>query len=174
MTNLDACSRLGTSPCQGQFDGEAVHQGLELDTQWASGAWRLGGGAMLLDAKRKGSSLEPETNGQRPTNVPKWILRAQANWQVAAVPGLELQGRLSHEGGRNILPDGSLRLPAWTRLDAALHYRANIRGTSTRWTVGVDNLLDKRYWKESPYQYGHVYLFPGAARTFRVSFQASL
>ena len=174
MTNLDACSRLGTSPCQGQFDGEAVHQGLELDTQWASGAWRLGGGAMLLDAKRKGSSLEIETNGQRPTNVPSWVLRAQAQWQVAAVPGLELQGRLSHEGERNILPDGSLRLPAWTRLDAALHYRANIRGTSTRWTVGVDNLLDKRYWKESPYQYGHVYLFPGAARTFRVSFQASL
>ena len=174
MTNLDACSRLGISPCQGQFDGEAVHHGLELDSQWASGPWRLGGSAMLLDAKRKGSSLEPETNGQRPTNVPKWILRAQAQWQVAAVPGLELQGRLSHEGERNILPDGSLRLPAWTRLDAALHYRTDIRGTSTRWTVGVDNLLNKRYWKESPYQYGHVYLFPGAARTFRVSFQASL
>ena len=174
MTNLDACSRLGTSPCQGQFDGDAVHQGLELDTQWTSGPWRLGGSAMLLDAKRKGSQLEPETNGQRPTNVPKWILRAQAQWQVAAVPGLQLQGRLSHEGQRSILPDGTLRLPAWTRLDAALHYQTNIRGTSTRWTLGVDNLLDKRYWKESPYQYGHVYLFPGAARTFRVSFQASL
>ena len=41
------------------------------------------------------------------------------------------------------------------------------------WILGADNLFDKRYWKESPYQYGHVYLFPGAARTWRLAMQAS-
>ena len=174
MSNLDACSRLGITPCQGQFDGKAVHQGLELDSQWRSGPWQLGLSTMLLDAKRRNSQLEPETNGQRPTNVPRWILRAQAQWQVTGVPGMTLQGRLAHEGRRSVLPNGSLHLPAWTRLDAALHYQARIGTTATRWTLGVDNLLNKRYWKESPYQYGHVYLFPGSPRSFRISFQASL
>jgi hypothetical protein len=39
---------------------------------------------------------------------------------------------------------------------------------------GIENLTDKRYWKESPYQYGHVYLFPGAPRTLRLAVTAAL
>ena len=174
MTNLDACARLGTIPCLGQYDGNAVHQGLEASTQWKQGAWRLDGGILLLDAKRQGSTAEPTTNGQRPPNVPRWTLRSQAAWRVAGVPGLELQGRLSHEAKRAVLPDASIQLPAWTRLDAALRYDTKINTMATTWTLGIDNLLDKRYWKESPYQYGHVYLFPGSPRTFRMTFQTSL
>ena len=174
MSNLDACGRLGITPCLGQYDGEAVHRGLETHAQWAAGPWRLGAGLTLLDAKRRGSTAEPAINGQRPTNVPDHVLRAMAAWKVPGVQGLELQGQLSREGRRNVLPDGSVTLPAWTRLDAALHYDTKVGGTSTRWTFGVENLADKQYWKESPYQFGHVYLYPGAARTFRLSFTASL
>ena len=92
----------------------------------------------------------------------------------AAVPGLELQALLSREGRRNVLADGSLRLPAWTRVDTALRYDTKIGRTTTTWTLGVENLFDRRYWKESPNQYGHVYLFPGAPRTLRLGLTASL
>ena len=173
VTNLDACNRLGLSPCMGDYDGEAVHRGLEANLQWAQGPWRLGGGMTLIHARREGSVIEPATNGQRPTNVPKVVLRGQAAWRVTGVPGLELQGQLSHEGQRSVLPDGSIALPAWTRMDAALRYETRISKTATTWTLGVENLLDKRYWKESPYQYGHVYLFPGAPRTLRLAVQAA-
>ncbi len=174
MSNLDACSRLGITPCLGRYDGEAMHRGLEASAQWTGGPWRLGGGVTLIDAKRQGSTAEPATNGKRPTNVPDNVLRAMAAWKVSSVPGLELQGQLSREGERAVLPDGSITLPAWTRLDAALHYSSKLGGTATRWTLGIENLTDKRYWKESPYQFGHVYLYPGAARTLRLSFTASL
>ncbi|MBK6294266.1 MAG: TonB-dependent siderophore receptor [Rhodoferax sp.] len=173
MTNLDACYRLGTSPCEGQYDGEAVHRGLETSVQWEQGAWRLGGSATFLDAKRQGSLLEPSSNGKEPTNVPNWVLRAQANWRISSVPGLSLHGQLTHEGQRAVLADGSITLPAWSRVDASLRYDIKLAGTPTTWTLGAENLFDKRYWKESPYQYGHVYLFPGAARTLRLAMQAS-
>ena len=172
MTNLDACYRFGT-PCDGQYDGEASHRGLETSLQWEQGAWRLGGSATILDAKRQGSVIEPSTNGKTPTNVPKWVLRAHADWRISAVPGLSARGQLSHEGERAVLADGSQMLPAWSRVDASLRYETKLAGTPTTWTLGAENLLDKRYWKESPYQYGHVYLFPGAARTWRVAMQAS-
>ncbi|MBP6404805.1 MAG: TonB-dependent siderophore receptor [Ramlibacter sp.] len=174
MSNLDACSRLGITPCLGRYDGEAVHRGLEASTQWAGGPWRLGAGVTLIDAKRQGSTAEPAINSKRPTNVPDNVLRAMAAWKVPAVQGLEWQAQLSREGQRNVLPDGSITLPAWTRLDTALHYDTRLGGTATRWTLGIENLTDKRYWKESPYQFGHVYLYPGAARTLRLSFTASL
>jgi iron complex outermembrane recepter protein len=90
------------------------------------------------------------------------------------VPGLELQGQLSHEGSRSVLLDESITLPAWTRFDAALRYERKLDGTATTWTLGVDNVANKRYWKESPFQFGHVYLYPGAPRTLRLSVTAAL
>lgn len=174
MSNLDACYRLGTTPCEGRFDGEAAHQGLEASTQWRRGPWRLDGSLAVIDAKRQGSTDEPATNGKRPANVPAWTLRAGAAWQVSGVPGLELSGHLSHEAKRSVLPDASIRLPAWTRVDTALRYATRMGRAETTWTLGIDNVFDKRYWKESPYQYGHVYLFPGAPRTLRIGFSAAL
>ncbi|RRH90596.1 TonB-dependent siderophore receptor [Variovorax beijingensis] len=174
MTNLDACNRLGTTPCDGRYDGSAVHRGLEAGAQWNTGPWRLAGSLTLIDAKRRGSTAEPATNGQSPTNVPKQVLRAQAGYRVASVPGLELLGQLSHEGRRNVLPDGSIALPSWTRVDAVLRYDTRLRGVNTSWSIAIDNLFDRRYWKESPYQFGHVYLFPGAPRTLRLGLSVSL
>ena len=174
VSNLDACGRLGIVPCLGQYDGNAVHRGLEAAAQWSQGPWRLAGGLTVIDAKREGSTAEPEVNGKRPTNVPDYVVRAQAAWKIAAVPGLELEGRLSHEGRRPVVPDESIMLPAWTRVDAALRYDTRVLGAATSWTLGVDNLFNKRYWKESPYQFGHVYLYPGAARSLRLAVTAAL
>ncbi|RYZ08076.1 MAG: TonB-dependent receptor, partial [Comamonadaceae bacterium] len=174
ITNLDACNRLGTEACEGRFDGRARHRGIEASGQWTSGPWRLAGGVTLIDAEREGSLIEPALNGQRPTNVPRQVVRAQAAYRLASLPGLELQGRLSHEGRRNVLADGSVTLPAWTQFDAALRYDTVQRGVRLTWSAAIENVFDRRYWKESPYQFGHVYLFPGAPRTLRLGLSASL
>ncbi|WP_422086486.1 TonB-dependent siderophore receptor [Variovorax sp.] len=169
-TNLDLCSGY----CEVRNDGRAVHRGLEAGAQWNQGPWRLGGSIAVIDAKRRGSTENPALNGQSPTNVPKEVLRAQAAYRVASVPGLEIAGQLSYEGRRNVLPDGSITLPSWTRVDAVLRYDTRLRGVNTSWTLAVDNLFDRRYWKESPYQFSHVYLFPGAPRTLRLGVSIAL
>ena len=43
--------------------------------------------------------------------------------------------------------------------------------TTLTWRAGIDNLFDKQAWKESPYQFAHVYLFPLPGRTARMSLQ---
>lgn len=170
LTNMDLCSGL----CEVRNDGKAVHRGLEAGAQWNQGPWRIGGGVTLIDAKRRGSTANPALNGQSPTNVPKQVLRAQTAYRFASVPGLEVAGQLSYEGRRNVLPDGSITLPSWTRVDAVLRYDTKLRGANASWTLSVDNLFDRRYWKESPYQFGHVYLFPGAPRTLRLGLSVAL
>lgn len=173
VTNLDFCANTGAA-CTIATDGKAAHRGLEASSQWTQGPWRLAGSVTLLDARRESSIAQPDINGQRPTNVPKNVARAQVAYRVAAVPGLELQGAMSYEGRRNVLPDGSITLPSWTRFDAALRYDTKLNGVATSWTLGVENLADRRYWKESPYQFGHVYLFPGAPRTLRLAVTVAL
>ena len=170
--DIGLCELPGT--CTRQADGDARHRGLELSGGMRSGPWMLDGGLTLIDAQREGGTINPALNGKRPVNVPKQVLRAGVAYQVAAVPGLTLQGQASHEGRRAVLPDESIVLPAWTRLDAALRYERTIGTTATTWTLGIDNLAGKRYWKESPTNFGHVYLYPGAPRTVRLSVTAAL
>ena len=167
----DAGTCSGPGSCTLQMDGDDRHRGLELTAQQRLGAWTLDGSAMWLSAERRNGQIDPALNGKRPTNVPDFVLRAGATLAIAQVPGLSVQARASHEGRRAILPDGSLELPAWTRLDAGLAYQTRLSNFPATWRLGVSNLLNKRFFKESPYQYGHIYLFPAAPRTVNLSLE---
>jgi iron complex outermembrane receptor protein len=157
--------------CTRAIDGSAVHRGIEsqLDTQ--TGAWRWQASVLLLHARRDGSA-NAALNGLPPTNVPAASLRLQAGYELCA--GAELQAALSHEASRSVLPDDSAHIPAWTRLDIGAKLQHQLAGTALTWRAGIDNLIDTRAWKESPYQFGHAYLFPMAPRTLRLSLQARL
>lgn len=157
-------------------DGEQRHQGLEGEAEWKMPGFAVQASAMLLKARVQGVLSDPGLNGKRPTNVPERSLRLNLRHDLAALPGLRLNGAVVYEGARSVLPDNSASIPGWTRLDAALRYEQKLAGSAGTlvWRAGVTNLTDKRAWKESPYQFGHTYLYPLAPRTFRVSVDASL
>jgi iron complex outermembrane recepter protein len=156
------------------FDGEQRHQGVEATAQYQLGAWQLGGSLSAIQAKIQDAVINTGLNGQRPTNVPKMIARLNAGYRFASLPGLAASAHLSHEGKRSVLPDGSITLPAWTRVDAGLSYGHKMGTAQATWTLGIDNLFNKQFFKESPYQFGHVYLFPQQERTVRVGLNVSL
>jgi iron complex outermembrane receptor protein len=156
-----------------QVDGTAHHLGLEASTDLREGPWSLHASAQWLKARLEGSSAAAN-NGMVPTNVPQRSARLQAGYQPASLPGLALYAHIDAEGPREVLPDNSLATPGWSTL--GLSARQNLRADGHDWTLraGVDNLLNRRAWQETPYQYGHVYLYPLAPRTFRISAQVSL
>lgn len=155
-------------------DGDAQHQGIEANAAWRTGAWVLQGGAQALQARRRGSHATPEANGKRPTNVPERTLKLQARYQVAAWPGLSVQADASGVSDRMVLADNSVRIPGYGVADLSARYEQKRDSGDLIWRAGIDNLFDRRAWRESPFQFGHVYLYPLAARTFRVSVEMSL
>ncbi|WP_416560803.1 TonB-dependent siderophore receptor [Limnohabitans sp. yimb22184] len=154
-------------------DGTQRHQGLDAGLQWHHQQWLLAGQAQWVDARISGASLNTDLNGSKPLNVPALTLRAIAQYRFTDVPGLRTSLRLSHEGSRRVTENGSINLPSWNTLDFATHYDTRIQGTRTEWTLAIDNLADRHYWRESPKQFGHYYLYPGAPRTVRVGVKAS-
>lgn len=159
--------------CTRQFDGNAHHRGLEGGATWDLGAWRLNTSAMWLHARREGAA-DAGLDGKRPVNVPGHTVKAGVEYRVDALPGLRLAAAMVHEGDRMVLADNSVRIPSWTRFDVGLVHQQRVAGTTLTWRAGIDNLTDKRAWRESPFQYGHAYLYPLAPRSFRVSLQADL
>mgnify|MGYP002776037438 CR=1 FL=1 len=154
-------------------DGTQTHKGLDAGLQWSHQQWMLAGQAQWIDARISGALLNTDLNGSKPLNVPSLTLRALVQYRFTDIPGLRTSLRLSHEGSRRVTEDGSINLPSWTTLDFAAHYDTRIDGTRTQWTLAVDNLANHHYWRESPKQFGHYYLYPGAPRTFRVGVKAS-
>lgn len=165
-----SCSASGS--CTRVIDGDVRHQGLELGAGTQLGGWVLDGSATWIRAERRGSLIDPAVNGQRPTNVPTWALRANASHALAALPGFTLSAHLSHEGRRSVLPDASVQLPSWTRFDASLRYQTRIQNHPATLTLAVENLFGREYFKESPFQYDHIYLFPAAPRSLRLALEA--
>jgi len=160
-------------PCTRRADGVARHRGLEADAEWQLGDFSLRGSVLALQARREGAA-NAERNGLRPTNVPERSAKLQAAWNVPAVPGLALLGFVSHEGDRMVLADNSVATDGWTRLDLGLRYQHRVAGARWVWRAGVDNLADTRAWKESPFQFGHAYLYPLAPRTWRAALSVTL
>lgn len=146
----------------------ARHRGVELsavgqvDTQLSVQA-----SLTLLDAKYT-AAVDPSLVGQRVTNVPKTKASLFADYKIATVPGLSLSGLLTSENGKTVTADGSVALPAAWQLDAGLRYQNRLIGKLTQWSLNVENLLDRSYWREAPTQYwGGTYLFPSTPRTVR-------
>jgi iron complex outermembrane receptor protein len=159
--------------CTTLLDGTKHHRGVEATGAWHRGAWTLRGGSQWLHARREGSA-DPSINGKQPFNVPALTLKLQAAYDVAAIPGLNLQSTLQHEGKRMVLPDNSASIPAFTTVNAALRYDTKLAGVQWIWRAGIDNLFNKRAWRESPYEFSHVYFYPLAPRTLRLSVQVDV
>jgi iron complex outermembrane recepter protein len=176
--NAGAMCDLNTAnSCTRVIDGSARHRGLEFSASTPSTNarrfWQLSGGLTVLQARRHGSLINSALNGLRPVNVPQWVARLNGDFLVPALPGLALQAHVSHEDKRAVLADNSIQLPSWTRLDLGLRYEQPIVSTKVTWTFAIDNALNKRYFKESPTQFNHVYLMTGAARTLRLAMQVN-
>jgi len=151
---------------------EARHRGLELG--WRSNilpSLNLQAQIMFLDA-RITKSLDMTELGRRARNVPAYNASLATSWAVPGMQGLTWTNRLALTGKKAVNSDNSIQLAASTQWDSYIHWRQQLPTLGLTWRAGIDNVLDRRYWKDAPTQYwGGSYLFPAQPRTFRVSVQ---
>lgn len=168
------CGNGDALSCTHQVDGSVHNRGIEASAKWSPiTRITLNGSAMWLDAKRR-DSADPALDGKRPTNVAERSIKLNGRYDFAAIAGLSLDAGMVYEGPRTVLPDNSISIPGWTRFDLAARWQQRAGKATLTWLVGVDNVADRRAWKESPYQYDHAYLFPLAPRTWRLGLQAEI
>jgi len=148
----------------------ARHRGLELSaTGRFDASLSLQASLMALDAKYT-QAIDQTLVGQRVTNLPRLKASLFADYKLAALPGLSLNGLATFENGKTVTADGSVELPSAWQLDAGLSYQQRMAGKATLWRFNIENLTNRTYWREAPTTYwGGVYLFPATPRTLRAS-----
>ena len=170
-----ATGACGVVQCTRGLAGSQRHRGVEGSVAWRGGAWGIRAGTQWLHARVKMPS-DPTLDGKRPTNVPAVTARLQADYALPVLAGaVRLLAAGTYESTREVLPDNSASIPSVTRFDLGARYEMK-SSAGTTWTLraGIDNVFDRRAWRESPYQFSHAYLFPLEPRTLRVSLQVDL
>lgn len=151
----------------------ARHRGVEVQASEAvTRSLSVGMAATWLDARLR-ESLDPALNNKRPTNVPIFAGNVFADLRPAADVNVVWRNRLNVSGRKQVLADNSVSLPASWQWDTAIFWTPAAARPALQVRAGVDNVTDRRYWREAPTQsWGATYLFPAQPRTYRVGVTA--
>lgn len=108
-------------------------------------------------------------DGHQARNVPTLRASLHGDYSIADVPGLALLGGAYYSAGKYANQQASVKVGGYTVFDVGSRYSTRIEGYDTVWRLTVDNLFDKRYWRDVGDYMGDGYLFQGAPRTARLS-----
>ncbi|GAB2561497.1 TonB-dependent siderophore receptor [Dyella jejuensis] len=125
---------------------------------------KLIGGASYIDAKLT-QTQDGADNGNTAVGVPKWQYNAGLEWAVPHVDGLGLDLGLTRTAAQYADVANTLRIPAWTRVDAGIDYATTIDTRAVTFRAAVLNLANSNYWASAL----GGYLTEGAARTVKLS-----
>ncbi|WP_024929994.1 TonB-dependent receptor [Methylophilus sp. OH31] len=146
-------------------DGEQRNRGLELSTfgQPLSGL-RLLGGVTFIDAEQT-KTQDGINNGKDAIGVPKVNVVINGEYDIFAVPGLSLTGRISGFSEAQANAGNTQSIPGWTTFDAGARYVTHISGNKVTLRANVMNLADKNYWNSV----SRSFITMGAPRTALLS-----
>jgi len=132
--------------------------------------WTVGANLAAIRARASGTGTDAYDNRQA-VNVPRLRSAAYADYAVAGVDGLHVMGSWLYSARKPVTRDGAVSLPAVHVFNAGLRYQTKMAGHPTTVRLNVDNVFDKRYWKDAGEYLGDSYVHLGAPRTAQLSVQ---
>jgi iron complex outermembrane receptor protein len=149
--------------------GQEVHTGVELSANGEATA-NLGvhASVALIEARATNTGV-PAFEGHQVENVPRLRASVYLDYRLPWWPQWTLLGGWRYAAPNAATPDGKVRVPAYNVFDAGLRHRSQWRGHAVTWRLGVDNVFNRFYWRDTGSSGGDDYLFPGAPRLARLS-----
>jgi iron complex outermembrane recepter protein len=129
---------------------------------------RVIGGATFIDAELSRTQGGVD-EGNTPIGVPEIQANLNAEWDVAALPGLTLDGRVVHTGDQYVNTANTVELDGWTRLDIGARYTMDFAARPVTLRVRIENVTDEAYWASAGGFPGANYLILGNPRTLMLS-----
>ena len=156
-----------------ESDGRETHDGLELNAQGKAASWlKLSTSAAAIEAISSDSATAAFNNKQV-INVPRYKTSFFADFTVPRALGfageLHLLPGWSYTSSKEATRDDVVRVGGYNLFNLGARYAP--RGDDGRliFHLYADNILDKRYWKDTGASYGDTFIHLGAPTTVRLS-----
>ncbi|MGK9418735.1 TonB-dependent siderophore receptor [Pseudomonas cedrina] len=149
--------------------GEQKNTGLELSANgWATQRLQIATSVAAIRARVSGSGT-PEYEGHQAINVPTLRASAYADYALPWVNGLAVLGGVQYSAKKYANRTGNVEVGDYAVVNVGSRYTTKVDGYETVFRLSVDNLFDKRYWRDAGEYMGDDYLFQGAPLTARLS-----
>ncbi|MDY7534177.1 TonB-dependent siderophore receptor [Pseudomonas sp. Bout1] len=149
--------------------GDQKNTGLELSANgWATQRLQIAASVAAIRARVTGSGT-PDYEGHQAINVPKLRASVYADYALPWVDGLALLGGVQYSASKYANRTGDVEVGDYAIVNVGSRYTTRLDGYETVLRLSVDNLFDKRYWRDTGEYLGDDYLFQGAPLTARLS-----
>lgn len=149
--------------------GEQKNTGLELSANGhVTSNLQVSASLAATRARVTGSGTDAY-EGHQAINVPQVRGTLHADYAIPGVPGLAVLGGVQYSGSKYANREGTVKVGDYAIWDLGGRYNTKVGDYDTVLRLTVDNLFDKRYWRDAGEYLGDGYLFPGAPRTARLS-----
>lgn len=157
----------------GAFDyvqqGEQKNTGLELSANgWATERLQIATSVAAIRARVSGSGTADYESHQA-INVPKLRASVYADYALPWVNGLAVLGGVQYSAKKYANRSGNVEVGDYAVVNVGSRFTTKVSGYETVFRLSVDNLFDKRYWRDAGEYMGDDYLFQGAPLTARLS-----
>ncbi|MDF3163559.1 TonB-dependent siderophore receptor [Pseudomonas proteolytica] len=149
--------------------GQQKNTGLELSANgWATERLQIATSVAAIRARVNGSGT-PQYEDHQTINVPKLRASVYADYALPWVNGLAVLGGVQYSASKNANRTGNVEVGDYALVNIGSRYTTKVDGYETVFRLSVDNLFDKRYWRDAGEYMGDDYLFQGAPLTARLS-----
>jgi iron complex outermembrane receptor protein len=152
-----------------EAQGHETHEGLELTAQGKAASWvQLSGSATAMRAISSESGT-PAFDNRQVINVPRVRMTLFADVLAPRARGLHLMPGWSYTSRKEATRDDLVSVGGYNLFSLGARYTPG--GADGRMTLRLyaDNVLNKRYWKDTGASYGDTFIHLGAPATVRVS-----
>ncbi|AZF05921.1 TonB-dependent siderophore receptor [Pseudomonas sp. R5-89-07] len=149
--------------------GQQKNTGVELSANgWATERLQIATSVAAIRARVTGSGT-PDYEGHQAINVPTLRASAYADYALPWVNGLAVLGGVQYSAKKYANRSGNVEVGDYAVVNVGSRYTTKVDGYETVFRLSVDNLFDKRYWRDAGEYMGDDYLFQGAPLTARLS-----
>jgi iron complex outermembrane receptor protein len=159
-----------------ESDGRETHDGIELGAQGKASNWlRLSATAAGILATSDDSST-PSFNSKQVINVPHIRTTSFADIALSQKTGSRLSDfhllpGWSYTGRKEATRDDTVSVGGYNLFNLGARYTPGGEQGRMTFRIYADNILDKRYWKDTGASYGDTFIHLGAPTTVRLSGQ---
>ena len=150
-------------------DGEQHNLGLELGLQGRV-AENLDMTSTLALIRSRLEDIQVDAyKGYQTQNVPTVRFASHVSYQMPQVEGLRLLAGMQYSSSKYANKTGTVKVSGYTVFDAGAAYNFRAYGYDNMLRLNVDNLFNKKYWRDAGSFFGDDYLFLGTPRTAQFS-----
>lgn len=157
----------------GTFDfieqGEQHNQGIELGLTGALTDTVDVSSGITYTKSRLVDIDNDSYKGHQTQNVPKVRATAQLSYKVPSVEGLRLLSGMQYSSSKYANKEGTVKVGGYSVFNIGAAYKTNFAGHDTTFRFNIDNLFNKKYWRDVGAFMGDDYLFLGNPRTAQFS-----